>query len=72
MGKLVKKSKRTEGFILLDALIALIIASVTFIVVLANITMAGRNTKLMKERIYMIIEQKNQYENERQIQFFKE
>ena len=71
MGKL-KKSKRTEGFILLDALIALIIASVTFIVVLTNITMAGRNTKLMKERIYKIIEQKNQYENERQIQFFKE
>ena len=72
MGKLVIKSKRTKGFILLDAFIALIIASVTFIVVLANITMAGRNTKLMKERVYKIIEQKNQYENERQIQFFKE
>ena len=68
----MKKSKRTEGFILLDALIALIIASVTFIVVLANITMAGKNTQLMKERIYKIIEQKNQYENKRQIQFFKE
>ena len=72
MGKLIKKTYRIAGFVLLDVLIALIIASISFIVVLANITYAGKNAALMKERLFSLIAERNVYENEREIRFSKE
>ena len=72
MGKLIKKTYRIAGFVLLDVLIALIIASISFIVVLANITYAGKNAALMKERLFSLITERNVYENEREIRFSKE
>ncbi len=72
MGKLVKNRNHTDGFILLDVLVALIIAGIALVVVFGNIAMATRSAAITKERLMLLIVQRNNYAEKSEIQFNKE
>ena len=65
----MKNHKSFKGFMLIDVLIALIIASTALIVILGSIVLGARNAALTKERLETLIIEKNKYEEERVIDF---
>ena len=60
MGKLRGRKHRENGFILIDVLVALVIASVSFIVIFGNIAAAARQAAKTREKLHELITTRNE------------
>ena len=72
MGKLGRKKNGEGGFILIDVLVALVIASVSFVVVFSNIAVAARQTAKTREKLLSLISARNQTVEQRHVTFTNE
>ena len=62
----------TKGFVLIDVLSALLIASVAILLTLSSIALAARTAKLAKERVIELISTRNENVNKRETLFLSE
>ena len=64
--------KLTKGFILIDVLSALLIATVAILLTLSSIALAARTAKLVKERVIQLVSTRNENVNKKETVFFSE
>jgi type II secretory pathway pseudopilin PulG len=69
MGTLGGGKNREKGFILLDVLVALVIASVSFVVIFGNIAAASRQAVTARERLASLIAARNEGVEQRHVTF---
>lgn len=69
MGKLDRKDKREGGFILIDVLVALLIATISFIVIFSNVALAARQTVHIREKLYSLISARNETIEQKHVTF---
>ncbi|HEB11960.1 MAG TPA: hypothetical protein ENI06_12200 [Spirochaetales bacterium] len=62
----------TKGFVLIDVLSALLIATVAILLTLSSIALAARTAKLVKERVIQLISTRNENVKERETLFYPE
>jgi competence protein ComGC len=62
----------TKGFVLIDVLSALLIATVAILLTLSSIALAARTAKLAKERVIRLISTRNENVDKRETVFFSE
>ena len=60
----------TKGFVLIDVLSALLIATVAILLTLSSIALAARTAKLAKERVIQLISTRNENVNKKETVFF--
>ena len=72
MGKLIRRKKSKNGFVLLDVLIALLIAGTALVITLGDIAFAARTVKLSKDRIIELISTRNENAYNKEIIFSQE
>ena len=72
MGKLIRRKKSKNGFVLLDVLIALLIAGTALVITLGNIAFTARTVKLSKGRIIELISTRNENAYKKEIIFSQE
>jgi competence protein ComGC len=66
------KTEGDRGFVLIDVLVALVIASVAFVIIIANISIATRHTAKVRERMHELISVRNLYTVQRNLIYFDE
>jgi type II secretory pathway pseudopilin PulG len=69
MGKLDGKKKKGNGFILIDVLVALVIASVSFAVIFGNIAIAARQAAKTRGKLHTLIATRNEAVEQRHVTF---
>jgi Tfp pilus assembly protein PilV len=69
MGKLGGSGKKENGFVLIDVLVALVIAGVSFVVVFGNIAAAARQTAKAREKLHALISRRNEAVEQRHVTF---
>ena len=62
----------TKGFVLIDVLSALLIATVAILLTLSSIALAARTAKLAKERVIQLVSTRNENVNKRATVFSQE
>ena len=62
------RTKKQNGYVLLDALVAVFISAVLLTAVMGSISSAARMATLSKERILQAIEERNAFEKEQRIE----
>ena len=62
----------TKGFVLIDVLSALLIATVAILLTLSSIALAARTAKLVKERVIQLVLTRNENVKERETLFYPE
>ena len=67
MGKL--KARPQDGFIFLDLLVAIFIASAAIVFIFSNISLTIRTARKIETRMYAFIEDRTEYAENRQIIF---
>jgi competence protein ComGF len=72
MGKVKRRCRSEAGFVLLDVLVGLILVSVSLLVIFGNIALASKNAGLLRERLELLISERNERAENTQIRFFKE
>jgi Tfp pilus assembly protein PilV len=61
--------KKFICFILLDVFMAMLIAGIALLVFIGNVSLGMRNTALARQRMEILIMEKNRYEKEREVLF---
>ncbi len=62
----------TKGFVLIDVLSALLIATVAILLTLSSIALAARTARLVKERVIQLVSTRNENVKERETLFSPE
>jgi hypothetical protein len=71
MDKLRNGTRPQGGYALIDAMIALIIAGVAFVVLFGAVSISSRNTARIREKSNACIQRKNEFAENREIDFVK-
>jgi hypothetical protein len=61
--------KKFICFILLDVFMAMLIAGIALLVFIGNVSLGTRNAGLARQRVEILIMEKNRYEKEREVLF---
>ena len=69
MGKLRGRKLREDGFILIDVLVALVIASVLSAVIFCNISAAARQSAKTREKLHTLITMRNAAVEQRHVTY---
>ena len=73
MGKLKPLIERfLVGSVLIDVLIAMIIISVSLVVIFTGIALIGKQASTNRKKVFDFINQRSEYYSERKIQFSEE
>lgn len=65
------KNHSTSGTVLIDVLVALIIISVSLVVIFSGIAAIGKHASINKEKVMQLIENRTNHVIERQSEFYK-
>jgi type II secretory pathway pseudopilin PulG len=69
MGKLGGRQRRENGYILIDVLVALVITSVSFVLIFGNISVAARHTARTRDKLNALIAARNETVQHRHVTF---
>lgn len=65
------KNNRIRGSVLIDVLVALIIISVSLVVIFGGISAIGKHASINKEKVMQLIENRNNHDRSRQSEFYE-